>query len=46
MPLAPPELTGLEKLRSAGSDEETKVAPLFKVCFSPYEHVPGKRVLY
>lgn len=41
-----PELTGLEKPRSKGSDEDSKVVPLVTTCFSPREHVPGEGVLY
>lgn len=37
-----PEVTGLEKPRSVGTDEDIRVASVFKMCFSPFEHVPGE----
>lgn len=37
-----PEVAGLEKPRSVGTDEDIRVASVFKICFSPFEHVPGE----
>ena len=37
-----PEVTGLEEPRSVGTDEDIRVASVFKICFSPFEHVPGE----